>query len=255
MKTQLAASSRHNTNQTWYTGFDYTSTPPSVGNPLGNPTYPGWTSANGPNWVDFLTVNYNDSLLLTYNLAYGGATVDSDLVAPYDPSVLSLKDQINDEFVPGYTGSSPTAPSAPAWKGQDSLFVIWIGINDVGNSWWTDYATLYATIFEEYTGLVDTLYNSGAQNFVFLTVPPTDRSPLMIEQGEYGQEGIKAAIAYWNGLVSDMASTLKADHANEVNVWVYDAAADFSAVLDSPDAFPQTSGLQNTDEYCVDYQK
>lgn len=63
-------------------GFNWTLTPPSPTNPLGNPGYPGWTSANGPNWVGYLTVKYNDSLLQTYNLADGGATVDADLVTP-----------------------------------------------------------------------------------------------------------------------------------------------------------------------------
>ena len=57
-------------------------TQPSLGNPLGNPPYPGYTSSNGPNWVDYLTVKYNQSLVETYNIAFGGATIDSDLVAP-----------------------------------------------------------------------------------------------------------------------------------------------------------------------------
>src|SRR5690242_18177297 len=74
------------------TGFNPNSTQPSLSNPFGNPPYPGWTSSNGPNWVGFLTTTYNASKLLTYNLAYGGATVDSALVTPYAPTVLSLKD-------------------------------------------------------------------------------------------------------------------------------------------------------------------
>lgn len=117
------------------TGFNFTQEPyPQPGNPLGNPPYPGYTSANGPNWIDVLTVKYNQSVLLTYNLAYGGATVDSDLVKPYEDTVLSVKQQVQDEFVPGYTGDSPSAAGAPKWAGEDTLFAVWIGINDVGNS-------------------------------------------------------------------------------------------------------------------------
>jgi hypothetical protein len=42
------------------TSFNDTGTQPSSTNPLGNPTYPGGTASNGPNWVGFLTVKYND---------------------------------------------------------------------------------------------------------------------------------------------------------------------------------------------------
>jgi hypothetical protein len=48
-------------------GFNDTGVQPSIGNPLGNPNYPGYTSSNGPNWVDFLTVKYNESQVLTCN--------------------------------------------------------------------------------------------------------------------------------------------------------------------------------------------
>ncbi len=46
---------------------------PAVGNPLGNPPYPGFTAVGGQNWVDYVTTVDNTSLVLTYNLAYGGA--------------------------------------------------------------------------------------------------------------------------------------------------------------------------------------
>ena len=106
------------------TGFDPSQAQPSATNPLGNPAYPGYTSSNGPNWVDYLTVEYNQSRVQTYNLAYGGATVDADLVQPYQPTVLSLEDQVNKEFFPYYV-SKTTA----GWTSANSLFAFWIGIN------------------------------------------------------------------------------------------------------------------------------
>ncbi|KAJ4492399.1 hypothetical protein C8R41DRAFT_724351, partial [Lentinula lateritia] len=71
------------------TGFVTNDTLPAPGNPLGNPVYPGY------NWLDFGTTTYNNSLVLTYNYAYGGATIDSSLVAPFEPTVLSVTDQVN----------------------------------------------------------------------------------------------------------------------------------------------------------------
>lgn len=241
------------------TGFNFTQEPyPQPGNPFGNPSYPGYTSSNGPNWIDYLTVKYNSSEFLTYNLAYGGATVDSALVKPYADTVLSIKQQVLDEFVPGYTGASPSAPGAPEWAGEDTLFAVWIGVNDVGNSYYNgEDATnaLYAKIFDVYSGLVDTMYEAGGRNFVFLNVPPVDRSPLITESGVEGAaEQEKAAIGVWNGKIEDMAASLKGNHS-EVNVWTVDTNTVFGKVLDDPSSFEQTSGYTNTTGYCEAYEK
>ena len=75
---------------------------------------------------------YNKSLILTYNFAYGGATIDANLVKPYTPSVKSLTDQVN-QFLVTYADKPTWAP----WKSENTLFSVWIGINDVGGSWAT----------------------------------------------------------------------------------------------------------------------
>jgi hypothetical protein len=111
------------------TGFNYTLTLPSSGNPLGNPTYPGWTATGGENWVDYVTTTYNNSEVFTYNYAYGGAVIDSALVTPYDPSVISLDEQIQDQFL-------PTQDSIEGWTSENAIFSVWIGINDIGNSYY-----------------------------------------------------------------------------------------------------------------------
>jgi len=73
---------------------------------------------------------YNRSLILTYNLAYSGATIDVKLVTPYLPTVKSLTDQVN-QFLASYAGKPASAP----WRSENTLFSVWIGINDIGNSW------------------------------------------------------------------------------------------------------------------------
>lgn len=212
--------------------------------------------------MGFLTTKYNGSVLQTYNLAYGGATVDSDLVAPYDPSVVSLKEQIRTEFLPGYTGESPAAPGAPAWSGADSVFAVWIGINDVGNSWSLEAArrdALYAQIFDLYAALAGQLVAAGARNLVLIDVPPVDRSPLTTGQGPDAQAGEREAIALWNGRVTDLAAGLRAAHAGDdddgVNVWTYSSSASFGAALDDPTVFEATAAMKNVTEFCTAYQK
>lgn len=71
-------------------------------------------------------------MILTYNYAYGGATIDSNLVTPYEPTVLSMTDQVNSQFLVG----AGTKPAATPWTSKNSLFSFWIGINDLGNSYY-----------------------------------------------------------------------------------------------------------------------
>ncbi|KAI1435427.1 hypothetical protein GGR50DRAFT_694123 [Xylaria sp. CBS 124048] len=231
--------------------YNYTLTQPSAANPLGNPAYPGYTSSNGPNWVGYLTFEYNASALLTYNFAYGGATVDSDLVEPYEPTILSVKDQVETEFVPGYTGSSAKAE----WSGDDSIFAVWIGINDIGYSYYNGAnATnaLNTQIFAVLLDLMNQIYDAGGRNYLFINVPPLERTPLIKPQGETAISLDAADVADWNQRVVDLGNTLKAK--NDTNVWVYDSNTVFNQILDDPTSFPQTAGLKNTTDYCAAYQ-
>ena len=132
-------------------GFNVTGDQPDAANPIGNPSYFGYTSSNGPNWVDFLTTAYNQSFLETYDFAYGGATVDSSLVAQYLPSVLDFVQQVNDEFIPIYTAAN----NSVGWTSTNRLFASFFGINDVGNSYAQQNSTLNDDIFVVYAGLID----------------------------------------------------------------------------------------------------
>jgi phospholipase/lecithinase/hemolysin len=236
------------------TGFNDTLTQPNSSNPLGNPAYPGYTASNGPNWVDFLTTTYNQSLLLTYNLAYGGATVDSALVKPYLSTVLSLKQQIQDQFIPTYGDKTKAAE----WTGGDSLFAFWIGINDVGNSYTQSNETsLQDAIFDEYAGLLEQVYETGAKNFLFLYVPPVQRSPLTQNATRTSLESAtqeRAAIEQWNGRVETLAAALKKKYA-DVTTFTYDTYTLFDQVLDDPKNFVQTAGYRNTKTFCPAYEK
>jgi len=234
------------------TGFNATTGPqPSAGNPLGNPKYPGNTASNGPNWVDYLTVKYNESLVLTYNLAYGGATVDSALVAQYLPTVLSLKQQVQTEFLPLY-GTDELA----TWNPSTSLFALFIGINDVGNSYSATAngnTTIYDAILSEYASLINQLYTSGARNFLFINVPPVDRAPLTVASGSDAQSLEASRITLFNSGVAKIASNLS--HQDRHNtVFLYDAHTLFEEVLDDPQQFPQTALYHNTTDFCFDYE-
>ncbi|KAJ9619886.1 hypothetical protein H2203_008160 [Taxawa tesnikishii (nom. ined.)] len=218
------------------TGFNDTLTQPNRANPLGNPPYPGYTASNGPNWVDFLTTTYNNTFLETVNLAYGGATVDSALVTPYLPTVLSLKQQINDEYVPVYADQ----PSFFPWSSDNTLFGIFIGINDVGNSYGAQNASINTLIFNVYSGLVDELYQSGARNFLFLN-------------GASAQSLEAADIADFNSRIAALARNLTNTY-HDATTFLFDTNCIFNQVLDNPCSYPQTCPYKNTTDYCVAYE-
>lgn len=77
------------------------------------------------------TVQFNKSLILTFNYAYGGATINASLVAPYESTVLSLGDQVNQ-----FLTTAASKPSYAPWTSSNALFSFWIGINDIGNSYY-----------------------------------------------------------------------------------------------------------------------
>ncbi|KAI9813585.1 MAG: hypothetical protein M1827_003654 [Pycnora praestabilis] len=232
------------------TDFNLTGSLPGPSNPLGNPGYPGWTASNGPNWVDFLTTTYNQSFIETFDLAYGGATVDSALVKPYLPTVLSLKQQIQNEFLPTFTVGMPAA--AP-WTSADSLFSIFIGINDVGNTYAGNYNSINNALLKVYSELVDQLYQNGARNFVFLNVPPIDRSPGTTMWGVGASNLVAADISLLNNGIVQLANNLTNAY-HDSKVFQFNTNAIFSQALDNPATFPQTAEYKNTTEYCIAYE-
>jgi hypothetical protein len=100
-------------------------------------------------------VTYNASTLLTYNLADGGATVDAALAKPWKPEVLSLIDQVHKRWL----GIYAKKPASAKWASENTLFAFWIGINDVGNTYWDSNRTRVNTIFKEYGGLVEQVWS------------------------------------------------------------------------------------------------
>lgn len=108
------------------TGFNVTGSLPDASNPLGNPAFPGYTAASGENWVGFVSASFNNSVLYTYNFANSDATIDANLVAPLQPSVLSLVDQVN-LFLNSVGNQSDMTP----WTSDNSLFSVWIGSYDI----------------------------------------------------------------------------------------------------------------------------
>ena len=133
------------------TNFTLNGAQPDYDNPLGNPPFPGATSSDGPNYIDFLTSTYNETFIKTYNLACGGATINPFLVPTlYGPSVRTLLSQVVKDFIPLYANNSEVP-----WQPENALFTIMFGINDCIQTYAQNNDTLNNDIIASYEGLVN----------------------------------------------------------------------------------------------------
>ncbi|KAJ7737093.1 fungal cellulose binding domain-containing protein [Mycena metata] len=226
------------------TGFDPTSTLPAPGNPLGNPAFPGETGGGGENYVGFDTVTYNKSLILTYDYAAGGATINATLVAPI---TLALPDEV-EQFLVGAVTKSETSP----WTSENALFSVWIGINDIGNTFYLNGSrdAFSDVLLDDYFAQVQRLVlvrlifsEVGGRNFLFINVPPTYRAPLLVSFFSPAQLLTeKSVINTYNAkLVAKVAEFKKKNHG--VTTWVYDAYSIFTAILDDPTKYGFSSNI------------
>lgn len=139
-------------------GYDSRQPHPTRSQPLGIPM-PGvtWTEKNTKNWVGHLVKSFkkdgHDPRVLCY--AVGG------------DRVAGVGQQITRHFLP----SAGTKPDWAPWTSEQSLFITWVGTNDLG--WGVEAEPTLAALFQ----LQDQLYATGARNFLFIDVPPVNRFP------------------------------------------------------------------------------
>ncbi|KAL0565021.1 hypothetical protein V5O48_017010 [Marasmius crinis-equi] len=89
-------------------------------------------------------------------------------------------------------------------------------------------------------GLQDDLYQTGARNFLFLNLPPFDRSP----GGNYSEE-VKDEILKWNTLLPTQISNFT-DTYPDVTAFLFDTQALWDEFYANPEEFnitdPDTIG-------------
>ncbi|GJJ05952.1 hypothetical protein Clacol_000139 [Clathrus columnatus] len=224
------------------TGFNPNGTlaGPTLSNPLGNPVFPGFTSSGGENWVGFLIDTFNITRLFSYNFAFSGATLDSSLATPFSPTVVSVRNQIQEEFIPGL-GQKPA--SVP-WTSENSLFAIFDGINDVlnidGNP---NQTAAQEPFFTLYTTLVNQLFDVGARNFLFVGVPAIDLTPFVMEQGPNNPALAKASLELWNTNVQTVAANLRRAHPDVTTHF-----ANMETLFREIVAHPELVGISNSSD-------
>ncbi|KAI0054146.1 carbohydrate esterase family 16 protein [Auriscalpium vulgare] len=190
---------------------------PTPQNPVGVPL-PGYSynEPDGLNWVGHLLKSYcggRDDILV-YDYAVGGHRVDG------------VWKQIQHEFWP----SIGSQPSWAPWTADTSLFVTWVGINDcafIGN------AAGVQKAMEKLFAAQEELYVTGARNFLFVDLPPIDRSPA-VPRGSGSKT--KNTIHNWNAALVAGVESFLASHL-DVTAMVWSSWDTFTRILDDPVSF------------------
>lgn len=97
---------------------------------------------------------------------------------------------------------------------------------------------------------VEDLYSKGARSFLFMTVPPTNRAPLFIQQGTKAAAQMGTDIAEYNKQLTQSVRTFRSKHRDLDTVTVVDTQPIFNTLLDKW----QTFGFVNVTGYCAAYE-
>lgn len=181
-------------------------------------------TGGGTNWVGYLATEYNSSLVLSYNLAIGGATIDNNLV---NGEVEDMVTQVA-TFQSIYSSKPEIAP----WTSSDAVFGFWIGINEwaaillficvlrkadisssVGRAFSVNESrVLVPKLMDKYGSLIEQIYADGGRRFLFLNVPPTSHSPFILDQGMGVSQKHAAWVTAYNDELRSMVERFRSAH-------------------------------------------
>lgn len=97
---------------------------------------------------------------------------------------------------------------------------------------------------------MDDLYNAGARNFLFLTVPPTNRAPYYLEAGPQAAEQMATYVANYNAQLTRSVCDFRAKYTDLGSVTAFDTQPIFNTLLDEW----QTFGFVDVTGYCDAYE-
>jgi phospholipase/lecithinase/hemolysin len=131
-----------------------------------------------------------------------------------------------------------------------ALVAIWIGINDINDSakYAVDFPTFYNRLISTLFASVQTLYNLGYRSYLFMNLPPLDRTPA--NQVRSNPSPNATQITWFNDALAQHAQSFERAHP-DTTVHVFDAHAALSNMMDHPARY----GIVNTTNFCAGYDQ
>lgn len=124
-----------------------------------------------------------------------------------------------------------------------------IGINDISDTAAKDYDfpvfydEIISTIFSQ---SVTSLYNAGYHNFLFMNLPPLDRTPGNL--GKADPSPNKTQIGWWDSSLEQHRKAFAKEYP-AANTMLFDTNTFLNGVLDNAGAY----GITNTTNFCAGY--
>ncbi|KAK4056128.1 hypothetical protein OIO90_002859 [Microbotryomycetes sp. JL221] len=177
-------------------GDSYTATGYAPERGLLNIPLIGGTSSGGLNWLQYLATSNPPSQNSFFSLAQFGANTNASVIPNDNSTTVPDFVQQTAIFRQFFVPPPPVVP----WTSDNALFTIWFGINDIGGALVNNqsFPDSLSALSATYSTLVNELYQAGARQFLFLSVPSTDKSPLIVNFGEDAVEIVANNIRIFN---------------------------------------------------------
>ena len=235
------------------------------------------TSAGGPNWVEYLTGCYeglpsqcNDFVggqKELWDFAFAGADISTTYLPLHHNYSVDLDSQVRqwDQYARPFLPVNISNGLAAFYiglvlvitklhyyvKGRDLTSG---RINDVSDSDHNTtvisfpdfYASLVSTLFES----VETVYSGGYRSFLFMNLPPLERTPgnvVAASQGQPLSPNVTQVQQYNDALAAGVAG-FGSKHA-DVDAMLFDVHTFLNGVIDNGEEY----GLKNVTGYCPNY--
>ncbi|CAE6482588.1 unnamed protein product [Rhizoctonia solani] len=220
-------------------GFNSWASVPTDANPLGV-SYPGATTAGGANWVGFSTVHRTSFTWNTQTVAI--VTPLLDLIAGH----LSQATRTHWAWV---------TQELPLLGAQTGLVTSPLSTIKANSGLSTTQcqetksqvagAPIAATINTLFS-LQETLYTTGARNFLFVNVPPTNRCPFSNNNAT-----LASLVSSWNTQLKAAGEAFQAKHS-DIAVFYYDSWSLYTKLLDSPAQYGFTDVTSTGGSFWID---
>ncbi|RSL52034.1 hypothetical protein CEP53_008231 [Fusarium sp. AF-6] len=193
-------------------------------------------------WPIYLTTQYNQSSVLLYNMAVGGAVTDKDIVTTGPNDVDT---QVHEKFEV-YSSQQPGF-----FPPKETLYAIFIGINDIYRTINDDdQEDKIIAIITRIRELTLDLYNTGARQFLFISTPPQSLFPN--NRPKDIAPKLEAASQSWNKKLYKLVRQLDRKLAHST-FFFFDIVPLITAVTEDPSQFPETN-IYKSNSFCADYK-
>lgn len=211
------------------------------------------TAEGGPNWVEYITrcglkpglTNPRDCEKQLWDFAFAGADISTEYTPLHHNFTVSLVNQTR-QFV------QYADPVLSKFVDQSkSLVGIWIGINDIGDSanYDVDFPTFYNELITTLFQSVESIYDLGYKNYLFMMLPPLNRTPGNVVRAA-GPRPNSTMVEWYDQALSNHSTAFGKQHPDST-VMVFDTTTFLNGVMDNAAEY----GIRNITGYCAAYDQ